>query len=83
VLLIVLACVASFGIPRIIHNATAGRHSACSPGPIPQAASLNAAEIQEAVSVMGALATARSIRGAYKDRRLRGQMPIPAPIPPG
>jgi hypothetical protein len=53
VLLIVLACVASFGIPRIIHNATAGHRSACSPGPIPQAASLNAAEIQEAVSVMG------------------------------
>jgi hypothetical protein len=53
VLLVVLACVASVGIPRIIHNATAGRRSGCLPGPIPQAASLNAAEIQEAVSVMG------------------------------
>jgi hypothetical protein len=49
----VLACVAAFGIPRIIHSATAGHRSGCSPGPIPQAASLNPAEIQEAVSVMG------------------------------
>jgi hypothetical protein len=53
VLLIVLVCLASFGIPRIIHNATAGRRSGCMPGPVPQAASLNPAEIQEAVSVLG------------------------------
>jgi hypothetical protein len=52
-LLVLLVVVASFGLPRIIHNATAGHHSRCLPGRLPQAAWLNGAEIQEAVEVMG------------------------------
>lgn len=52
-LLVLPAVVASFGIPRIIHNATAGHHSGCLPGRLPQAAWLNGAEIQEAEEVMG------------------------------
>lgn len=81
VLLIVLACVASFGIPRIIHNATVPRGSVCIPGPVPQAASLNAAEIQEAVSVMGVDALVGD--GTVDARGVQGPMSAWSDADPG
>ena len=81
VLLLVLACVASFGIPRIIHNATARHGSVCMPGPVPQASSLNAAEIQEAVSVTGVDALVGA--GMVDARGVQGPMSAWSDADPG